>query len=343
MDEKFVEIEHISAPSVDVFKENFLLKGIPVVITDVADKWPAANWTLDLLCERAGDNVTFVRQNTNSTDYRAGKVYKIRESTLREYINDIKAKNNRSINSYLAVQNIKKAFPQIQKDVPIPGYVGKVHGGPFMWIARKGHYEYCHFDPDDGLLVMLKGRKRVKLFGCDLTTMYPNPLGSKGKTVQAEVNCDDPDLKHHPNFCNAVCYECVLHPGQMLFIPAFWWHQVTSIDVCISVNYFFGDSGENIYLSKIMKPPQWNAFSYWLLNIVEQNKEFDSFQRVLANLPKSLPAFLLKLWHEIPNEGQVDQLVSLIMDYLGITELPEDTKPSKHPPILKIRGLLWRS
>ncbi|XP_071955678.1 bifunctional peptidase and arginyl-hydroxylase JMJD5-like [Antedon mediterranea] len=343
MEQKFVEIQEISAPPVHLFKDNYLIKGIPLVITDVANKWPSYNWTLDSLCTRAGDNVTFVRQNTNCTDYRAGKIYKIRKSTLREYIDDIRAENSRSINSYLAVQNIKKAFPQIQEDVPIPGYVSKVHGGPFMWIARKGHYEYCHFDPDDGMLVMLKGCKRVKLFGCDLSTMYPNDLGSKGKTIQAQVNCNDPDFKVHPNFCNAVCYECVLKPGQMLFIPAFWWHQVTSLDVCISVNYFFGDSGENIYLTKIMKPPQWGAFSYWLLNIVEQNRDFESFQRVLANLSESIPAFFMKIWHEIPTEEQVKKLVILIMNYLEITELPKETIKLKNPPLLKIRGLLWRS
>ena len=35
--------------------------------------------------------------------------------------------------------------------------------------------------------------------------------------------------------------ECHLKAGEMLFIPAFYWHQVTSIDTCISINMFFGD------------------------------------------------------------------------------------------------------
>jgi hypothetical protein len=40
-------------------------------------------------------------------------------------------------------------------DIPLPDIVGKVHGGPYMWIAPKGHYEYCHIDADDGLLFIL--------------------------------------------------------------------------------------------------------------------------------------------------------------------------------------------
>ena len=43
-----------------------------------------------------------------------------------------------------------------------------------------------------------------------------------------------------------------------LFIPAFWWHQVTSTEQAISVNIFWGDAGVNSYLSKVMV----NSFVY---------------------------------------------------------------------------------
>ena len=33
----------------------------------------------------------------------------------------------------------------------------------------------------------LKGRKQVRLFGIDLESLYPNPLGSHGKTVQSRL------------------------------------------------------------------------------------------------------------------------------------------------------------
>ena len=66
----------------------------------------------------------------------------------------------------------------------------------------------------------------MRLFGIDLDSLYPNPLGSHGKTIQSRVNCDSPDLETFPNFSNARCQYCVLEPGEMLFIPAFVWHQV---------------------------------------------------------------------------------------------------------------------
>ena len=39
---------------------------------------------------------------------------------------------------------------------------GKLHLGPYLWLALKGHYEFCHFDPDDNFLTMIRGRKQVK-------------------------------------------------------------------------------------------------------------------------------------------------------------------------------------
>lgn len=75
--------------------------------------------------------------------------------------------------------------------------------------------EYCHFDPDDGLLVLLRGQKDVRLYGCDPDPLYPNELGSKGRTIQSQVNCDNPDYKTHPKFRDVCCQECSLKPGEM--------------------------------------------------------------------------------------------------------------------------------
>ena len=50
-------------------------------------------------------------------DLQLGTQYKIRQTTFQKYIDDLLAKNARGRSSYLAVQNIKKAFPQIEVGV----------------------------------------------------------------------------------------------------------------------------------------------------------------------------------------------------------------------------------
>ena len=41
----------------------------------------------------------------------------------------------------------------------------------------------------------------------------------------SQVDLEQPDLQKFPRFGRAKRYELMLEPGDMLFIPAFWWHQ----------------------------------------------------------------------------------------------------------------------
>jgi hypothetical protein len=127
------------------------------------------------------------------------------------------------------------------------------------------------------------------------------------------------------------------------------WHQVKSPELTISVNAFFGDSGETNFITKILGSPQRQALMYWIHNIIQQNMSYPSFRRVLLNLKDSLRAFLFKQWHEVPTSDQLDVMVESIIERFELTEklreLQEaqgsENKP-KNPPRLSIRGLLQR-
>ena len=36
--------------------------------------------------------------------------------------------------------HLRTTFSYLQEDIEVPQYVGKLHGGPYLWIAPKGHY-----------------------------------------------------------------------------------------------------------------------------------------------------------------------------------------------------------
>lgn len=354
-----VEIPVVDLLTVDEFEQHYFGPGRPVIINGVIEQWPAKSWTLDKLQEKAGDAIVHVRINTDCAQYKLGQQYGIKQMPFSEYIEDIKRNKKRALNSYLAVQNIKKALPMLEDDIRLPPYVGKVHGGPFLWIANKGHYEYNHFDPDDGFLIILSGLKQVRLFSCEsIDRLYPNALGTKGRTIQSQVDCDNPDLVAHPGFEGVTCHYGQIRDGQVLYIPAMWWHQITSLETTISINIFWGNSGPNNFITKVMEIPTWPCFRHWLLNIIEQNRLQPSFPRILSRIRESLPNFLMTQWHETLTEDQVDRLVRVILDHLGLKELPafedrdenqseqtldsREMKRANNPPPLKIRGLLWR-
>ena len=120
----------------------------------------------------------------------------------------------------------------------------------------------------------MEGRKRVRLFAPkDFARMYPNPSGARGRTVQFRVDTDAVDLEAFPLAKGCPCLEATVGPGEMLFIPAFWLHQVTAVDNSVSVNLFFGDAPSyktgahrSNYVEKLLTLPGTKAaFEYWLL------------------------------------------------------------------------------
>ena len=107
-------------------------------------------WTIQNLMDRVGDNEVLIRGKTNHEDYKLGKAYTIRRDTFRNYCQDLLSNNARARSSYLAVASLSQAFPQLKDELPINDYIksnGKIHLGPYMWVALKGHYEFCHYDP----------------------------------------------------------------------------------------------------------------------------------------------------------------------------------------------------
>ena len=120
--------------------------------------------------------------------------------------------------------------------------------------------------------------------------------------------------------------------------------QVSALDTGISLNMFYGDAGENNFAEKILKEPYRPHFEYWLLNIVEQNRACESFGRMLPRMHEVIWQFFMKQWHERANDDQVQKCVKIVMKHLGLEELPPraESDKSKFPPVMKIRGLLFR-
>jgi len=53
------------------------------------------------------------------------------------------------------------------------------------------------------------------------------------------VDCDNPDYEKFPKFREARAWEGMLNPGEILYLPARWWHQVRSLQDAISVNFWW--------------------------------------------------------------------------------------------------------
>ena len=94
-----------------------------------------------------------------------------------------------------------------------------------LWVGQKGVTMPLHYDSSDNLYVMAWGRKRAILaepgqYGA----LYPYP-NAHPLAGSSQVNLQDPDLARHPGFADAVLWETVVGPGDVLYLPGYWWHQ----------------------------------------------------------------------------------------------------------------------
>jgi lysine-specific demethylase 8 len=136
---------------------------------------------------------------------------------------------------------MKTSFPELLPDIETPDYIGKaLFILTSLWIGTGGNISPLHYDSVENLLCQFRGRKRVLLFEPKQTPLlYPfSAYSIRGHMSQ--VNIDQPDIDKFPKFEKAKCIECVLEPGEMLFIPAFWWHKVYSLDqLNIAVSFWW--------------------------------------------------------------------------------------------------------
>jgi Cupin-like domain len=115
-----------------------------------------------------------------------------------------------------------------------------------IWIGNRT-VASAHYDMSNNIACCMVGRRRFTLFPPEqVHNLYPGPLElTPGGQVVSMVNFDSPDLDKHPNFVDALENAQIadLEPGDVLFYPAMWWHQVEALDdFNVLINYWWNTS-----------------------------------------------------------------------------------------------------
>jgi len=121
-------------------------------------------------------------------------------------------------------EDLQSITAQLQNIASHQPFFGKFSSAK-LWIGQRGIIMPNHYDASDNFYVMAWGRKRV-IIGepGQLDTMYRYPNGHP-LVGSSQVNLTLPDLDKYPNFINAKLREVIIGPGDILYLPAWWWHQ----------------------------------------------------------------------------------------------------------------------
>jgi hypothetical protein len=224
------------------FLDTFYAQSRPVVIGGELESWPARKlWTADYLREALrGRTVEYQGGRAAAGgDFERHKDDFSRQVPFERFIDmiDGHAGNDAYLTAYNSRINAEALAP-LQNDVrPLPKYLSQPDGelGGMFWIGPAGTFTPLHHDLTNNLLVQVVGRKRVVLVDAvNLPRLYND------QHVFSEVrDLTDPalDLTRFARLNGLTAYDVELQPGQALFIPVGWWHQVASLDFSVSITY----------------------------------------------------------------------------------------------------------
>ncbi|CAO3599815.1 unnamed protein product [Absidia cylindrospora] len=194
--------------------------------------WPAyttRSWTnIDYLLGLSGDRIVPVEIGSNYTDPSWQQKMMRMEDFINDYILPEQQPNRPP--AYLAQHDLFHHIPILENDISVPDYC-YVEPQPSEWYTQpapsdvikhawfgpQGTVSPLHQDPYHNLLAQVVGRKYIRLYSpAQSDALYPHD-GMMSNTSQ--VDLDSPNLTSYPRFAEAPYVECILGPGEMLYIP----------------------------------------------------------------------------------------------------------------------------
>lgn len=252
-------VTRITNPSQKEFSHLYK-QGKPFIIDGVASNWQAyKNWSNNYLINTCGNNQIPVE--TYPENYFEGYNYANSDNkyhtymAFAEYIDIVEGKKNDNQLYYLAQIDMEKYFPQLMGDIVLLDFFKKQPRDINLYFGFKNkNYTSktkLHFDEVHNLFVQIKGRKRLLLFPhTNYLSFYPPLEDENYSSTCSKVNPEKPDLKQFPKFPIHDKIEVVVNPGEILYLPPFWWHHVTSLDENISLTFWYTPSFKDFWLQK---------------------------------------------------------------------------------------------
>lgn len=152
---------------------------------------------------------------------------------------------------YIASNIIEISFPKLkdENDLAFNADHFKTHplelADPLrgIWIGTKT-LSPCHYDAQSNIACCVAGKRKFTMFPPDqVANLYPGPLElNPGGPAITLVDFDNPDFEKFPRYRDAIPNGQIaeLEPGDAVFIPCMWWHQVEALSSFnILINYWW--------------------------------------------------------------------------------------------------------
>jgi hypothetical protein len=209
------------------------------VLTDVAKDWPAmARWSPADLKARFGHLDVEIQAERNADPrYEENKLQHRQTVRLAGFVDRVLA-GGPTNDYYMTANNEalrRPEFAPLMQDIgtlhPICDRA-ELHRLSSFWFGPAGTHTPLHHDTIMLMHTQVVGRKRWRFI-----SPLETPKLYNFNNVFSPVDIDRPDLARYPLFAQVKVLEVIAEPGDTVFLPLGWWHQVSSLDVSLSFSY----------------------------------------------------------------------------------------------------------
>jgi len=249
---RVIQVERVTNLSFEGFYKNHVQPRVPVILRGGA----APPWDLDHVVKVCGHQKMAVKKQSSSSSAWA-KLDHVPApggtDTVAGFVRMMRA--GLANGTYLFDWGLPKYCQALMKDFIVPKYfaqdflkrVPSMEGGvmdrywaqwPALFIGPQGSGSGLHIDAIDShfYMILLQGRKKWAIFPPNATAaLSPNHLSN-----HLAADALRPDAhERYPLLRHVLRYECILEPGEIIFVPASSAHQVENLEdsLAVSGNY----------------------------------------------------------------------------------------------------------
>ncbi|MEX1368997.1 MAG: cupin-like domain-containing protein [Nannocystaceae bacterium] len=229
-----VPLRLVGAPSAHAIK-TLRSKGLPGVFSGALKDWPAfKRWTPNWLAERFGDARVMVLVRERVTESARDPVQSRHESMLLG--NYLRTLEHSDSPGYLAQYPIFDQIPELREHLRFPRcHWSERFCWTNLWCGPAATRSHLHFDQDENFLAQIYGTKHIAL----IDPSHSHRCYVVNRTwydAYSPIDPSAPDLDRFPLFAGIPIFEMTLEPGDLLYLPRRWWHDIRALEPSISVN-----------------------------------------------------------------------------------------------------------